>query len=177
MARALREALLPSARAFVWGEQIHGRGVAAVGYVGENFSEISGVDALICSTPGVCIAAFSADCPILYIADREKRVIALVHSGRRGTRDRVVTACMEEMRRSFGSSAVDCLAVVAPSIGPCCYPADLWRSLEEELTAIGVRGVCNPAICTSCHPEIFFSYRRDRGCCGRMLAAMMIDIL
>jgi len=174
MCGELKRRYFPSARAVVWGEQVHGRGVATIDGAAEMFSEIPRADALVCAKTGICLVAFAADCPIVYIADVEKKVIALVHSGREGSEKRVVTACVEKMAREFGTAPADCVVVISPSIGPCSYPVDLWRSIEEECCAVGIGSLMNAKMCTACQPDLFFSYRRERDRCGRMLAAMMI---
>lgn len=174
MARRLRARRFPDARAAVWGEQVHGCGVAVVRDDTGDGLEIRGVDALVTAAPGVCLIAWSADCPVIYIADTRRRVIGLVHSGRKGCGARVATACLHEMQRSYHTVPRDCVALVSPSIGPCCYPVDLWRSVEDELAAAGIGALENRRVCSSCGGGDFYSYRRDRGQCGRMLAALQL---
>jgi hypothetical protein len=76
-------------------------------------------------------------------------------------------------------------AAIGPAIGPCCYEVgsevaelfdtdlveagtlDLWTSAERALRAAGVEEVERVDVCTSCHPELFFSHRRDAGVTGR----------
>jgi copper oxidase (laccase) domain-containing protein len=175
MVMRLRETLLPGARAAAWGEQVHGRGVALVGGGDGAFAEQPCADALVTREAGVCLVAFGADCPIVFIADTRTGAVGLVHSGRKGTEARVVTACLEKMGDAFGTSPADCLCAVSPSIGPCCYPVDLWARIEEELRALGAARIENPRLCTACRPERFFSYQREKGRCGRMLGALMIE--
>src|SRR5207253_1996055 len=42
---------------------------------------------------------------------------------------------------------------------------DLWTAAERALA--GAASVERTDLCTSCHPELFFSHRRDRGVTGR----------
>jgi polyphenol oxidase len=44
---------------------------------------------------------------------------------------------------------------------------DLWRATELALERAGVEEVERTDLCTYCHPELFFSHRRDRGTTGR----------
>jgi len=43
---------------------------------------------------------------------------------------------------------------------------DLWRANEDLLAEAGVdpRAIENPRLCTACHPELLYSYRKgNRG--------------
>ena len=48
---------------------------------------------------------------------------------------------------------------------------DLWRANEDLLAAAGVRAAAieNPRVCTACHPDIFYSYRKGHR--GRLVTA------
>ena len=80
-------------------------------------------------------------------------------------------------------------AAIGPGIGPCCYEVaadvaepfrraygddvltegrlDLWAAAERALSEAGCAEVERTDLCTFCHPELFFSHRRDRGLTGR----------
>jgi polyphenol oxidase len=80
-------------------------------------------------------------------------------------------------------------AAIGPGIGPCCYEVgeevagpfrqrfghgvaqdgrlDLWSAAERTLRDAGCAEVERADVCTYCHPELFFSHRRDRGVTGR----------
>jgi copper oxidase (laccase) domain-containing protein len=79
--------------------------------------------------------------------------------------------------------------VLGPGIGPCCYEVgkevaepfrrrfgpevapngrlDLWSATEDALRQAGCAEVDRSDLCTYCHPDVFFSHRRDRGLTGR----------
>jgi copper oxidase (laccase) domain-containing protein len=38
---------------------------------------------------------------------------------------------------------------------------DLWRAADEALREAGASQVERVDLCTACHPELFFSHRRD----------------
>jgi YfiH family protein len=78
-------------------------------------------DALITQTPGVLLAVQSADCVPILFADTRRRVIAAIHAGWRGTLARIAQKVLGKMRMEFGTRAVDVIAAIGPSIGPCCY--------------------------------------------------------
>ena len=44
---------------------------------------------------------------------------------------------------------------------------DLPHVVRCELEALGVEDVALAGMCVSCHPELFFSHRRDGGLTGR----------
>jgi polyphenol oxidase len=44
---------------------------------------------------------------------------------------------------------------------------DLWAAAEKALRAAGCNEVERTDLCTYCHPELFFSHRRERGLTGR----------
>ena len=110
------------------------------------------------------------------------------------------------MTRVFGSKPADCLAVIAPSIGPCCYEVDsrvireieksfsCWRELIEETSPgkyrlnlweanyrafidVGLRpeNIFRSKLCTRCNNELFYSYRSENGCTGRMASLIMLS--
>jgi YfiH family protein len=55
---------------------------------------------------------------------------------------------------------------------------DLWRANRDQLVARGVspRRVHAARLCTSCHPALFHSYRRDDGGTGRMAAVVRLTV-
>ena len=132
------------------GQQTHNDHVAVVGLEHRGRGAVSyaaslpDTDALITNQPGVPLSSYYADCVPLFIVDPVKLVIGLAHAGWRGTVLRIGEKTVQEMNRVFGSNPVDCLAVIAPSIGPCCYEVDCrvlkeleknysyWRELIQE---------------------------------------------
>ncbi len=114
----------------VAGRQVHGDRVAVVTAVDrgrgafEEEAALPETDALITNVSGLTLAGFFADCAPLLILDPVRRVAALAHAGRRGTALRIGQKTVQQMRMSFGTDPRDCLAGVAPSIGPCCYEVD-----------------------------------------------------
>ncbi len=131
-------------------------------------------DALWSDEPGVPMLALGADCVPIAIASTDgKAVLAVVHAGWRGLAGGVIAAAAA----ALGAPAM--AAVVGPSIGPCCYEVgpevsnrfdpdltsgrmlDLWTATERELRRAGVDSVERLDLCTCCHPELFFSYRRS----------------
>ncbi len=90
-------------------------------------------DALITRRSGLLLAVQVADCLPVLIADKAKRVLAAVHAGWRGLLAGVVPRTLEAMQSRYASDPCDCLAVIGPSIGPCCYEVgqEVARPFEE----------------------------------------------
>jgi copper oxidase (laccase) domain-containing protein len=153
-------------------EQTHGNGVAVVS--APPAARLPGVDALVTNAPGLPLVIRCADCAAVYVVDRARSAIALIHSGRAGTLANIVSATLATMQRECGTVAADCLAVISPSIGPCHYEMDLWTGIENQLRAAGVRAVFNPRVCTACQVGRYYSYRAERGRTGRMLALLAL---
>lgn len=94
---------------------------------GEGFTKpkaLASVDGLITDEPGVTLVTHYADCVPLFFIDTAKRAIGLVHSGWRGTAAKIGAACVEAMRREFGTRPENLTAAIGPSIGPCCFEVD-----------------------------------------------------
>jgi polyphenol oxidase len=127
---------------------------------------------------GLAPLVFVADC--LPVALAGEQGVAMIHCGWRGMAAGIVERGVEEV----GATAV----AIGPSIGPCCYEVghevreafaplgdgiaegrmlDLREVARRLLAAAGVERVEISDLCTSCHPELFFSHRRDRGQTGR----------
>ena len=136
-------------------------------------------DGLWSDERGVSMLAMSADClPIAVARTRGKPGLALLHAGWRGLSAGVIAAGVAELCVE-STQASGLAAIVGPAIGPCCYEVapdvsslfdpdltrdrklDLWTAAERELQAAGVERVERVDLCTRCHPELFFSHRRD----------------
>ncbi len=131
-------------------------------------------DGLWTDEPGLPMLAFAADClPIAIARASGDPALAVLHAGWRGLSSGVVEA---------GAAALgphELCAVVGPAIGPCCYEVgdevsslfdddltsarrlDLWTAAERVLRRAGVTEIERVDLCTRCHPELFFSHRRD----------------
>ncbi|MBO6015471.1 MAG: peptidoglycan editing factor PgeF [Lachnospiraceae bacterium] len=96
--------------------------------------DYSDVDGLITNEPGIVLGTFFADCVPLYFYDPVKRVIALSHSGWRGTVGRMGQVTVNAMKRAFMCDPGDILAGVGPSICKDCYEvsADVADAFAEE---------------------------------------------
>ena len=78
-------------------------------------------DALATNRKGLLLGVRTADCSPVLVVDPNKRVVAAIHAGWRGTLARVVAKTIGQMQMEFGSEPKDLLAAIGPTIGGCCY--------------------------------------------------------
>lgn len=79
------------------------------------------IDGLITDVPGLVLFTTHADCPPLYFYDPVRRVIALSHSGWKGTVARIGAVTIRRMQERFGCRPEDIHAAIGPSICSGCY--------------------------------------------------------
>jgi YfiH family protein len=78
-------------------------------------------DASATALPGLLLAIQTADCVPILLVDPQKRAVAAIHAGWRGTLARITQKAVGAMQREFSTRPSDLLAAIGPSIGPCCY--------------------------------------------------------
>ena len=145
-------------------------------------------DGLLTREAGVPLFVSFADCvPVLLVAGRPARALALVHAGWRG----MVAGIVAQAARA-STPATPAAAVIGPSIGPCCFAVssdvgepfeaafpgtwrdghvDLWEAARRQLAAGGFAAadIVSSGLCTF-HDQEFFSHRREHGATGRQAA-------
>jgi hypothetical protein len=104
----------------VGAEQVHGSSICRA-TKRDAGKVLSGCDALITDEANVPIAVRTADCVPIFILDKARPVIGLVHAGWRGTSQNISTKTTMAMSEAFDTKIKNCIIAIAPSIGPCCY--------------------------------------------------------
>jgi hypothetical protein len=91
-------------------------------------------DGLITDVPRVLLGVGTADCVPVLVVDVAKRVVAAFHAGWRGTVTRIVERGVATMQEEYGSTALDLVAAIGPSIGPCCYAVgeEVWSEFGKQ---------------------------------------------
>jgi polyphenol oxidase len=175
----------PSAATMAW--QHHGaevrraepRGLVTPG------TQFDRCDGLWSDEPGQGMMLLTADCLPLALAraNGAAPALAILHVGWRG----LLAGIVERGVEALGGGRLK--AAIGPGIGPCCYEVgedvatpfraafgatilqenrlDLWSAAERALQAAGCEEVERTDLCTYCHPDRFFSHRRDHGRTGR----------
>ncbi len=82
-------------------------------------------DGLTTDDPRDVLAITVADCMPICLYDGARGVLALLHSGWRGTG--IVRNALAAMEGLYGSRPGDIVAALGPSIGSCCYRVDEER--------------------------------------------------
>ncbi len=184
-------------------QQIHGRRMAILtrprpgGRLGRS-------DSVVTNRLGVPIMTFSADCPLVLIYDPASSVVGLVHASWRCTVAEATRRMVELMASRFACRPAELLAGIGPGAGPCCYQVrqdvynaaarlaardrlfqhcagrmyfDLWEANRVQLLEAGVpeAQIETAGICTMCHDDQFYSYRREGAGCGHfaLVAALV----
>ena len=156
-------------------EQVHGCKVAVVPgspqiLAPDGLPIVPEVDGLVTNTPGVVLAIYAADCGVIWLADRKTGAVGLLHSGKKGSEGNILKAGLEVMADQFGSRAEDVVAVLGPCIRPPDYEIDFADQIDEQAARAGVGSFLDCGINTASDLERFYSYRRELGKTGRMMA-------
>src|SRR5208337_2461439 len=71
-------------------------------------------DASATNRPGLLLAVQTADCVPILLVDPQKRAVAAIHAGWKGTLARIAEKAVGRMRLEFGSKPADLLAALGP---------------------------------------------------------------
>ena len=167
------------------GWQVHGTDLrewpqpaAERAYADPGGKDLPRVDGHLTSKPDIGLLVLVADCYPVALSDGRR--LAMLHCGWRP----LARGILEKAIGTFESVPA---AAVGPGIGGCCYEVgpevlaefedldqvadgrmlDLRAVIAQRLERAGVTEVHHLDLCTSCHPDLFFSHRRDRGVTGR----------
>lgn len=86
-----------------------------------NLKNYKETDGLITNKRKIVLSTTNADCILFLLFDPAKKVIANVHSGWKGTLQRIVVQAINKMINEFGSEPKDIICCVCPSIRKCHF--------------------------------------------------------
>ncbi|MBN2073367.1 MAG: peptidoglycan editing factor PgeF [Actinobacteria bacterium] len=172
--------------------QVHGNNIIHIGSSIENHGGDIPIEAdcLITGRADTPLMVMGADCSLILIADIEKKIIAALHAGWKGTFEQLTIKVLDYLKDRFKCRAHDMLAFIGPCIRKCCYTVgqDMIKNFSyrfgntehiitgkqrHHLDLAGlnismlVNGGLSPGnirdcnIC-SCCDERFYSYRRNK---------------
>ena len=147
--------------------------------------ELERVDGHVTDEPGIGLLVLVADCYPVAMSDGKR--VAMLHCGWRP----LAGGILEKALAGFEGTPS---AAVGPGIGGCCYEVgpevlaafddlehvsdgrmlDLRAVISQRLERAGVTEVHHLDLCTSCHPDLFFSHRRDDGITGRQAGVAVL---
>jgi YfiH family protein len=187
--------------------QVHGKDLLQVS--SEHIGPLSGseyvqysFDGLMTDLPGPVMAVYTADCLPILMVEPEKRVVAAIHAGWKGTLLNISGSSIDEMVKRFRCSPSEIRVISGPAIRQCCFEikedvADQFRRTESEwgdhivcsekkmklnLHEINrkqllKKGVSDHHIewnesCTFCHADNLPSFRREKTGSRRMISGI-----
>jgi YfiH family protein len=150
-------------------------------------------DGLVTNKKGLFLSISVADCVPIFLYDCNKNIIAAIHSGWKGSKNKIILKAIKIMEKEFNSHTKDIFAYIGYSASKCCYEveADVAFQFEENyyqrkdenkflldlksfnsdiLVEVGVpkEQIEISEFCTICNPNFLHSYRRDGKDAGRM---------
>ncbi|MBN2600452.1 MAG: peptidoglycan editing factor PgeF [Candidatus Marinimicrobia bacterium] len=176
------------------GVQVHSSMIQKV----EKPGLFKSTDGLITNQKNIVLAIKTADCVPVLMYNPVHHTIATVHAGWRSVKQDIISNSVNLMTTEFGAKPEEIYCAIGPSIRSCCYevqrdmanqfPADsiisrndrlflnLVRVIRTQLRARGIlpNHIDDSEMCTCCHDELFFSYRRDGTQSGRMMMAAVL---
>lgn len=178
--------------------QQHGSTVISLDRGNETEQEkIFDADALVTNIPKAAIMVKQADCQGVILFDPAEPVVAVVHSGWKGSVKNILGKTVKRMIHDFNCRPENIIAAIGPSLGPCCaefktykeifpehfqehmtgeFNFDFWAISEMQLIEAGIvkENIEKAGICTKCRTDIFFSYRGEK-VTGRFATVAMIS--
>jgi len=157
---------------------------------------LHGKDGFVTQLTDLLMMIKIADCQAILLYDPKKRVAGIVHAGWRGSVQNIPGKAVKLMQTQLHCTPHDIFAGVSPSLGPCCAEFrnwrqelpptfsqfqveedhfDFWALTKHQLIGTGMKkeNIEISGICTKCHPEAFYSYRRE-STTGRFAVAVGI---
>ena len=109
-------------------------------------------DGLVTNMKGAVLGTSNADCILLMFFDPVKMVIANVHSGWKGTFQKIAVNAVDKMVQEYGSDPKDIICCICPSIRKCHF------EVEKD-----VRDMCEEIFGYTNQVDSFIKYAGNKG--------------
>lgn len=103
-----------------------------------NLKQYEATDGLITNKENIMLSTTNADCILLLFFDPIKKVIANIHSGWRGTLQRISVKTVKKMKSEYQSNPEDIICCICPSIRKCHFEVEkeVKENFEKEFQDI-----------------------------------------
>lgn len=184
------EEMLPANIQTFLTQQVHGDTIAVLEDKGEKYfaptKDIIEADGFITNQAQLACAIRTADCVPLLMVDPQKRVVAAVHAGWRGTAQNIAVKTLQKMCAAYGCKVENILVAIGPSICGTCY--EVGPEVIEAMQKLGYQNKSQThldvadvnkftllqagvqaanidliKLCTKCSGQPLASFRRDAG--------------
>ena len=182
-----KDFIVPNNERVIFLNQVHGDKVIDLEDLSSMNSYLEG-DAILTSKKDLFVGVRTADCVPILLTSKDGSFVAAVHSGWRGTYNKIIENVIRKVLDKYQCSVDDIICSIGPSIGECCY--EVGRSMmtkfnnkfvlsnedfsnidgksflnlaninKKIINKLGVSNVELLTNCTCCE-DSFFSYRRD----------------
>lgn len=105
-------------------KQIHSNKVFIVHNKNKESILLKEGDGLITNIGGLPLSVYVADCVAIYFYAPDKNVIAIAHSGWRGTFKKITEKIILKMQKIFNINPQNLICAISPCILNCCYEVD-----------------------------------------------------
>lgn len=161
-------------------EQVHGSEVAVVPGAPETIAPdglpvVPAADGLVTREAGVVLCIHVADCGAIWLADQSTGAVGLLHSGKKGTESDILGRALDVMARAFGTRPGDVTAVLGPCIRPPDYEVDFAAAINRQAACAGIGNFIDCGANTASDLRCHYSYRKELGNTGRMMALIVRD--
>ena len=89
-----------------------------------NLDQYASTDGLVTNKPHLMLSTTNADCILLLFFDPVKKVIANVHSGWKGTLQKISTITVDKMIENYNCNPQDIICCICPSIRKCHFEVE-----------------------------------------------------
>lgn len=88
------------------------------------YHELEDIDGVITDKKYIALSTLNADCILFLIYDPIKKVIANIHSGWRGTFQKIIEKAVVKMVNQYGCNTEDLIVCISPCIRKCHFEVD-----------------------------------------------------